>query len=131
MYSKSLFYWYPVSLVKVVDGDTLDLEFDLGFSVKAQHRVRLWGVDAPEIHSHKKGTPERERGELCKQLVESWLNEADALFVHTVKDKTGKFGRYLATVTREVGGETSTLHPEKLLQAHDAQQADVSEKAPD
>ena len=42
-------YWYRARVVNVVDGDTLDLETDLGFRITFLQRYRLYGVDTPEL----------------------------------------------------------------------------------
>jgi micrococcal nuclease len=39
------------AVAKVVDGDTVDLDLDLGFSITLRQRVRLYGIDAPEVHT--------------------------------------------------------------------------------
>ena len=42
-------YVYKCEIVKVIDGDTLDVLIDLGFNIKMKERVRLLGVDTPEV----------------------------------------------------------------------------------
>jgi endonuclease YncB( thermonuclease family) len=41
-------YYYRASLLRVVDGDTIDVDLDLGFNLRARHRLRLLDVDTPE-----------------------------------------------------------------------------------
>ena len=43
-------YSYRASVLRVVDGDTVELRADLGFRVFVDVTVRLWGIDAPEVH---------------------------------------------------------------------------------
>lgn len=90
-------YWYKAKVVKIVDGDTIDLDFDLGMGVHKHERVRLMGVDTPEIHGVKKGTEEHLAGVKAKARVLLWLGAKD-LLVETIKDRKGKYGRYLARV---------------------------------
>lgn len=92
-------YEYRARLVRVVDGDTLDLCVDVGFGWSFVDRFRLAGLNAPEL-----ATPE---GKAARAWVENWLNEADAddpwpLVVRTQRDRREKFGRYLGTVS--IGG---------------------------
>jgi micrococcal nuclease len=59
------------ALAKVVDGDTLDLDLDLGFSLVLRQRVRLYGLDAPEIRS--KDPAEKAKGLESQAFVRSSL----------------------------------------------------------
>jgi endonuclease YncB( thermonuclease family) len=84
-------YIYQGSVDKVVDGDTLDLQLDLGFGVFTRQRVRLLGINAPEHN-----TPD---GKKALSFVEAWVVEHGPEFtVRTQKDKKEKYGRYLATL---------------------------------
>ena len=87
-------YEYRAKLVKVVDGDTLDLEVDLGFGVKKVDRFRLAGINTPELNRKD----EREAGLAAKAFVEEWFEDGVELYIETQKDKQGKYGRYIATV---------------------------------
>jgi len=90
---------YQATVEKVVDGDTLDLQVDLGFGVLTRQRVRLLGINAPEHN-----TPE---GKKAVAFVQKWVKEHGPTFaVRTMKDKKEKYGRYLATIlsdTEELG----------------------------
>jgi micrococcal nuclease len=45
-------YHYKVKrILKVVDGDTVDVEIDLGFGISVSHRIRLKNINAPEVHT--------------------------------------------------------------------------------
>ncbi|MFI0967102.1 thermonuclease family protein [Streptomyces sp. NPDC021080] len=82
---------YQATVLRVVDGDTLDLQLDLGFGVFTCQRVRLLGVNAAEH-----GT---ELGDKATAFVKAWVAEHGPTFtVRTQKDKREKYGRYLATV---------------------------------
>lgn len=90
-------YTYQAKLIDVIDGDTVDLLIDLGLSTFVKERCRLYGIDAPEMPS--------ERGKIAKAYLESLLNAATGeLFVATrkmtrkPKEKTDKYGRYLAVL---------------------------------
>lgn len=86
---------YPlVEVVRVVDGDTVDLKLDLGFRLTTTQRFRLLGIDTPE-----RGEVD---GHTATRFVEEWLSAAPAdLTVHTYK--TDKYGRWLAEVERASG----------------------------
>lgn len=87
--------------LRVVDGDTIDFMVDLGFSVYHRVRVRLNGVDAPEIYGVKRESEEYQRGKAASEFAEVWLedniNEDGHCYI-TTHQQTGKFGRYLADV---------------------------------
>jgi micrococcal nuclease len=90
---------YNARVTRVVDGDTLDLEVDLGFSVFHRVRVRLAGVDTPETFGVKHDSPEYAAGVQARTFVEDFVAMNDGrVTVVTLKDKKGKFGRYLATI---------------------------------
>ena len=47
-------YEYKAKIIKVVDGDTVDVEIRLGFKISLQERLRLFGIDTPEIRTRDK-----------------------------------------------------------------------------
>jgi len=87
-------YWYTGTVLKVVDGDTVDLMVDLGFSVHHKIRVRLYGVNAPE--SRTKDAAEKQMGLKAKEFTKDWLANHKTVFIKTVVDKNDKYGRVLA-----------------------------------
>ena len=95
------------SVARVVDGDTLDLDLDLGFSITLRQRVRLIGIDAPEVRT--RDAEEKARGLQAQQFVVEWLQRPGLVWVRTTKDD--KYGRMLADLYRE--GEPSLC--EELL----------------
>ena len=80
-------YTYYAKLEKVIDGDTLSIDFDLGFFLTLKETVRLAGIDAPEINTKK--------GKEAAEFVEKELRNAH-LIIETRKKE--KYGRYLAYV---------------------------------
>ncbi len=94
-------YHYKAYLKRIVDGDTLDLNVDLGFTVHVNIRVRLYGVDAPETYGVKHDSEEYQAGMAAKQFVEEWfrLSQVDEQLTCYIRTKkTGKYGRWLAMV---------------------------------
>ena len=69
------------ALAKVVDGDTLDLDLDLGFSLVLRQGVRLLGLDAPEIRS--KDPAEKARGLESQAFVSQWFSRPGEVLVRT------------------------------------------------
>ena len=82
---------YQARLLRVVDGDTVDVEVDLGFYLKQEMRLRLNKVDTPEIRGR-----ERPEGLLAKAFVEERLSTAGIIGIRTYKIE--KYGRFLADV---------------------------------
>ena len=93
----SKLYFYQARCFNVVDGDTIDLEIDLGMKLFIRERIRLYGINSSEIFGVKVGSPEYEAGIKCKSRV-SGLILNKSLWINTVKDKQEKYGRYLANV---------------------------------
>ena len=86
-------YEYKCKLVKVVDGDTVDVDIDLGFGVWLENqRIRMYGIDAPESRTSDK--VEKVYGMSAKDFVIKWTNAGD-LVLKTFKDGKGKYGRIL------------------------------------
>ena len=85
-------YEYRCKAIRVVDGDTIDCEVDLGFRVHIAMRFRLLGINAPE-----RGSVEATAA--TKRLQQ--LTMGEKLIVRTRKDKTEKYGRYLGTFYTE------------------------------
>jgi len=89
-----MYEYHVKEIVKIVDGDTVDLVLDLGFSTFVQQRLRLKGIDTPELSS----TNESERiiANEAKGYVSVWLINQKKLTVKTFKDD--KYGRIIAEI---------------------------------
>lgn len=85
-------YEYAALVVKVIDGDTVDVDIDLGLDVWKKERIRILGIDAPEINAVG---PE---GEAARDWLRTYLVPGDVVILRTVKDKKEKYGRYLASI---------------------------------
>jgi micrococcal nuclease len=104
-----MIYIYKAELIRVVDGDTVDLIVDLGFDTLRHERFRLYGVDAPEMRT--------EAGKAAKAWLMSVLQPFEAIYVQTIqlstKAKRDKYGRFLAvlfddTSDMQASGPTNT-----------------------
>jgi micrococcal nuclease len=94
-----MIYIYKADLIRVVDGDTVDLVIDLGFDTSRKERFRLYGVDAPEMN-----TPE---GKEAKAWLWEALQPLEAIYIETLQHKTkakrDKYGRFLAVLYSDLG----------------------------
>jgi micrococcal nuclease len=88
-------YEYHVKKVTaVVDGDTIDVEIDLGFNVSFSQRVRLAGIDTPE--SRTKDLNEKKLGLESKEWLKTKLKDAENIVIKTeLPDSSEKYGRIL------------------------------------
>ena len=100
MFTKGeLMYEYRASLVKIIDGDTIDVDIDLGFDVVLKkQRIRLYGINTPE--SRTRDLEEKKYGLAAKERLKGLLEEADTISIKTEIDKKarGIYGRILGTV---------------------------------
>jgi len=88
-------YEYRVkNVIKVVDGDTIDVDIDLGFNISYTQRVRLAGIDTPESRTTDKY--EKKLGMESKEWLKNALSHAKTIVIKTEKpDSSEKYGRIL------------------------------------
>jgi micrococcal nuclease len=88
-------YEYRVKKVlKVVDGDTIDVDIDLGFDISYTQRVRLAGIDTPESRTTDK--EEKVLGLEVKDRLKHLISTANTVVIRTEKpDSSEKYGRIL------------------------------------
>lgn len=88
-------YEYHVKQVnKIVDGDTIDVDIDLGFSISYSSRVRLAGIDTPESRTSDKY--EKKLGLESKEWLKKALSNANKIIIKTeLPDSSEKYGRIL------------------------------------
>ena len=87
-------YTYKICVLKVVDGDTIDAEIDLGFDIKVKKRIRFMGINAPE--SRTRDLEEKARGLAAKDRVKALLEGCKNIQLHS--HGIGKFGRCLGEI---------------------------------
>ena len=90
------FYHYRAEVLRVVDGDTVDLLVELGFYCGFQSRFRLAGIDAAEKNSSD--LEKRSAAMKAAEMLSSWLPRGEKVLIKTEMDRTEKYGRYLAWV---------------------------------
>ena len=112
-------YEYSCKISRVVDGDTVDVDIDLGFGTwRCSERIRLYGVDTPECRT--RDAEEKAAGLLAKKFVEEALHTGGTYKLET-KEK-GKFGRYLGIIFLTDGTSiNSALISENLAVAYKGQ----------
>ena len=84
-------YEYKAKITNVVDGDTFDFEIDLGFGISYKNRLRLYGVDTPEVRGEERIEGLRVKDHLIK------LIEGKDVILKSKKWR-GKYGRFIAEV---------------------------------
>jgi micrococcal nuclease len=95
-------YQYKAKILKVLDGDTVDIDLDLGFNiVLSNQRVRMAGIDTPESRTVDK--EEKIRGTLSKKKLAEKLPIGSYVTIETQKSDNNddKFGRILAVFILE------------------------------
>jgi len=100
-------YNYKISPLKVVDGDTIDAEIDLGFDIKVKKRIRFMGINAPE--SRTRDLEEKAKGLAAKDRVKQLLEGCESIQLKS--HGVGKFGRCLGEIMLDMvdGQEKLTL----------------------
>ena len=99
---------YKAEVLRVVDGDTIDVLVDLGFGVYKKERLRLARVDAWETRLE-----EREKGLAAKEFVKKETPEGSTVTITT--SRKGKYGRYIAEVSY-LGSDRAENLSDKLVQ---------------
>lgn len=114
-----MWYVYKVRDVKrVVDGDTVDLEIDLGFYQYGIYRFRLWGIDTPELRG---GTDEtKEAARAARDFVQEWLEDylTTDREVLIATEKADSFGRWLGSIYTVIDDVVLRLNDELVEKGH-------------
>ena len=113
-------YIYKCEIVKVIDGDTLDVLIDLGFNIKMKERVRLLGVDTPEVFGQNAVPSGKEATEFTSLWVDIGQHTKGHFELHSKKyDAREKYGRVLGEI-KFVGesGMVSDLTKDLLDKGH-------------
>jgi micrococcal nuclease len=92
----SSLYFYKARIISVYDGDTCRANIDAGFGLELKNKpLRLWGIDAPELRGET-----LDIGRLSRDALKDLILDKDVI-IETYKDKTGKYGRYIAKIWLE------------------------------
>ena len=105
-------YIYRIkSVLKVVDGDTIDASIDLGFDISLEKRIRLAGIDAPE--SRTTNLKEKALGLESKEWLKKTLEGAKDIIIKTEKpDSTEKYGRIIGHLF--INGQETSLNNQMI-----------------
>ena len=85
-------YYYNAKIIKVYDADTVTAIVDCGFSISMKIKVRLYGINAPEVRGK-----ERPEGLKSRDYLRSLILDKNVI-IETIKDKKGKYGRYIGII---------------------------------
>lgn len=111
-------YEYRCKVVHIVDGDTVDVDIDLGFGVwMKKQRIRLYGIDTPE--SRTRDLEEKKYGLAAKAYLTGMLDDEAGIILKTYKDKEGKFGRILGELWRTTNYADQSIN-EYMIEKHHA-----------
>jgi micrococcal nuclease len=106
-----MFEYRVKQIIKIVDGDTIDVDIDLGFSISYSQRLRLAGIDTPESRTTDK--LEKTLGLESKEYLKYKFKDAKDIVVKTEKpDSSEKYGRILGWVY--VNGNTKSVNEQMI-----------------
>lgn len=88
-------YRFEAEVIRVLDGDTIEVRIDMGFNASFRTLVRMARINTPELHGATAAA-----GQRAKQRVQELLpvGTGEKVFLQTYKDGSDKYGRYLADV---------------------------------
>jgi len=109
-------YIYRIrSIAKVVDGDTIDADIDLGFDISLSKRIRLAGIDTPE--SRTKDEYEKKLGLESKEWLKEKLRFARDILIKTeLPDSTEKYGRIIGHLY--INGEEISVNDQMIVEGY-------------
>jgi micrococcal nuclease len=96
---KAMLYEYQCTVIRVIDGDTVDVAIDLGLRIYHQTRIRLYGINAPEMST--------DEGKRAKARLSELMPVGGEFILRTIKDRKEKYGRYLGIFVDSEGHEVS------------------------
>ena len=109
-------YVYRIkSVTKVVDGDTIDADIDLGFDISLSKRIRLAGIDTPE--SRTTNVKEKAMGLESKEWLKKTLEGAKDILIKTeLPDSTEKYGRIIGHLF--INGQETSLNNQMITEGY-------------
>jgi len=109
-------YIYRIKqITKVIDGDTVDADIDLGFDISLTKRIRLAGVDTPE--SRTTDAFEKKLGLEVKDWLKERLNFAKDILIKTeLPDSTEKYGRIIGHLY--INGEETSINNQMIVEGY-------------
>lgn len=107
-------YTYKAEIIRVIDGDTIKLKIDLGFRTFIEANCRIYGVNAPELHS--KDGAEKFKAYEAKEWVEQELIEGDKVTIDS--KQLDKYGRPLVVLHYTIGDKIASLGVRLIQKGH-------------
>ena len=121
-------YEYKCKVTRVVDGDTVDIDIDLGFGVWLhKERVRIYGIDTPESRTRDK--IEKRFGLLAKEFVKQFVKGSSIILRTQKYDAKGKFGRILGDIIVDNKSLSDTMIQEHHAVIYHGQSKEDIQKA--
>ena len=115
MTNKDPYIYRIKSITKVVDGDTIDANIDLGFDISLTKRIRFAGIDTPE--SRTRDLEEKKLGLETKEWLKNRLQFAKDIIIKTeLPDSTEKYGRILGHLF--INGEETSLNNQMITEGY-------------
>ena len=115
MSTKDPYIYRIKSVLKVVDGDTIDASIDLGFDISLSKRIRLAGIDTPE--SRTRDLEEKALGLESKEWLKKALEGAKDILIKTEKpDSTEKYGRIIGHLF--INGQETSLNNQMITSGY-------------
>ena len=113
-------YTYRCKLCRVIDGDTIVVDLDLGFGVWLHNQyLRLYGINTPEIRGEERPAGLAARRFVIDALAEDAAGDVPGIVIDTIKSSNkGKFGRWLAIVWYSHGVNWTNLNDELVNTGH-------------
>ena len=113
--SKDPYIYRIKSVGKVVDGDTIDADIDLGFDISLTKRIRLAGIDTPE--SRTTNLKEKALGLESKEWMKKTLADAKDILIKTeLPDSTEKYGRIIGHLF--INGQDTSLNNQMIAEGY-------------
>lgn len=106
-------YVYRCVVTNIVDGDTIDVLIDVGFGIHVTKRLRFLLIDTWEVRGD-----EREKGLIAKQRLQELVDEAEKVYIQTIMDAEGKYGRVLAWIWTEKQDVLFSVNEILLTEGH-------------
>ena len=113
MKDKTFLYHYKAQVTAAYDGDTVTVDIDLGLkTVVKGEKLRLARINAPEMRGNEKVAGKASRDWLRSRIL------GREILIETIKDRKGKYGRYIAEIWLEENGEYVNINDELVNQGY-------------
>lgn len=93
---------YEAYVAKFIDGDTVDMDINLGFDTFVIRRIRLLEIDAPEINNTSRQSEENKAGQVALLTLKKWFYDAGPIY-YVLPAGKDIFSRWLSEIWHTVG----------------------------